>query len=417
MNMVQPRTQKLTIPRGLLLIGITVFLASCRSSADSGKESATKDRADDRPVIVQVVKAVREAVSEQVELAGEFRPYQEIDLRARVSGYLHDIRTDVGDRVRQGQLIATLTVPESASELEQATAASKRSEQEVLRGRSDVDRAQSELDAARLVYSRLASVVQTNPKLIAQQEVDDALAKVRAADAQLRATEASLSVAKEQVRVQAAGEAKARAITDYAVITAPIAGLITKRYADRGSLIQAGGSQGQAIVQLSQVDRLRLFLPVPESVVPGVDVGRVVHVRVPTLGKSFDGRIARISGKVDAATRTMDAEVDVANADLILKPGMHAVVEVVLARQDSALTVPVQALSRTANTAAVMIINAQNRLEMRDVVTGIETPTRIEISAGLSDNDLVVIGSHSQLKPGQRATPKEAPGVGARKDP
>ena len=414
--MGQLAKKALNILRVLLLVGITVFLASCQSSEGAGSGSAT-NAVDDRPVIVQVVKASREAVSEQVSFAGEFRPYQEIDLRARVSGYLHEILADVGDKVQQGQLIATLTVPESTSELEQATAASHRSEQEVLRGRSEVEGAQSEVDAARLVYSRLASIVQTNPKLIAQQEVDDALAKVRAAEAQLAATLASLSVAKDQVRVQAASEAKARAITDHAIITAPIAGLITKRYADKGSLIQAGGSQGQAIVQLSQVDRLRLVLPVPESVVPGVDVGRVVHVTVPTLDKRFDGRIARISGKFDSATRTMDAEVDVANADLMLKPGMHAVVQVVLARQDSALTVPVQAIARTANTAAVMIVNAQNRLEMRDVVTGIETPTSVEISAGLSDNDLVVIGSHSQLKPGQRATPKQAPGVGARKEP
>jgi RND family efflux transporter MFP subunit len=407
--------RQLHIARGLLLAGIAVVLTSCRPAVGEGLGSASNQLTDDKPVTVQVVKAGREAVSEGLDIAGEFHPYQEIDLRARVSGYLGEIRADVGDKVRQGQLIATLLVPESSSELEQAAAASRRSRQEVVRGQSEVERAQSELEAARLTYSRLSSVIKSNPKLIAQQEVDDALARVRVADAELGATRASLSVANEQVQVQAANEAKARTMTDYTVITAPISGLITKRYADKGALIQ-GGSQGHAIVQLSQVDRLRLILPVPESVVPSVHDGLIVHVRVPAVGKTFDGRIARLSGKVDSVTRTMDAEVDVANPDASLKPGMHGVGEIVLAHHDSALTVPVQAVARDEKTASVMIVNAQNRLEVRDVVIGIETPTRVQISAGLADDDLVVIGSRSQLKPGQRATPKEAPAIGARKE-
>jgi RND family efflux transporter MFP subunit len=390
-------------PCGLLLIGAAIFLASCGPT-----ERADDEASEEQLVTVPVVRVAREAVTERLELAAEFRPYQEIEVRSRVSGALDQIRVEVGDRVRQGQLIATLKAPESRSELDQATAARKRSEKEVLRGQSDVERAQSELDAARLLHSRLAGVFQSNPNLIARQEVDDALAKARVAEAQLDAATASLAVAQESVRVQAANEARARTMADYTAITAPFSGLITARYADKGAVIEgSSGSQGQAIVQLSQVDPLRLVLAIPESVVPGIEVRRIVQVRVPALKQAFEGRVARFSGKVDSKTRTMETEVDVANPDFMLKPGMYAFAEIVLAREHSALTVPVQALARQEGKTAAMIVNADNRLELRDVVTGIETPSSVEVVSGLSDDDLVVVGSHSQLEPGQRVKPTD----------
>jgi RND family efflux transporter MFP subunit len=364
---------------------------------------------EDTPVAVSVARVSRQPVSERVELAAEFHPYQTIDLRARVPGYVETIRVDIGDHVRRGQLIATLKAPETKSELEQATAARKRSEQEVLRSRSDVERAKSELDAARLVYSRLAGVFESNPNLIARQEVDDALADVRVAEAELEAVKAGVAAAEKQVGIQAADEAKAQTRVRYAAITAPISGLITARYADEGTLIPASGeSEGQAIVQLSQIDLLRLVLPIPESVLPEVRTGHSVQVHVPALGKALESRVARFSGKVDPRTRTMDAEVDVVNPGMALKPGMHAVVELVLARRPSALTVPVQAISRTGDKSTVLIVNDQSRLELRDVTTGIEAPDSVEIASGLSDHDVVVIGGGALLKPGQRVMPKDA---------
>jgi RND family efflux transporter MFP subunit len=356
-----------------------------------------------------VAKVVREDLSQHLTLAAEFRPYREIDLHAKVAGYLKDIGVEVGDSVRQGQLIATLEIPEFNSDLNQASAARKRSESDVLRARSEVQRAQSVLNAAKLVHSRLAAVSESSPKLLAQQEVDDALAKMRVAEAQFDTAKAGLSVAEEQVRMQEASEARARTMADYAVITAPFSGLITKRYADKGAMIQAGtASQTQAmpVVRLSQVDQLRLILPIPESVVPSVSVGRIVKIDVPALDQAFDGRVARFTGKVDSATRTMETEVDVANPRFVLKPGMYAVADLAVAVKASALTVPVQALSRKENNVSVMIVNAQNRLERREVSTGLESPATVEIVSGLAENDLVVVGSQGELRPGQAVTPK-----------
>jgi RND family efflux transporter MFP subunit len=360
--------------------------------------------------VVSAVRGRREDISEQLKLAAEFRSYQEIDLRARVAGHVKDIRVDVGDTVRKGELIATLEAPESASELVQAGAARKRSERELQRNRSDVNRARAELDAARLTYSRLAGVFQSNPNLIARQEVDDALARVRVAEAQLDAEQAGLATAEEDVNVQKAAEATARTLAGFTVISAPIAGVVTRRYVDRGDLVHEGsGSQGQPIVQLSQVDPLRLILPMPQSAVSRMGKGRTVRVTVPAIQKTFDGEVARVSGKIDARTGTMELEVDVPNPHMTLHPGMYAFVEIVLANLPSAMTVPVQAVKRRGGRATVMVINAHDRLEEREVLTGNETPASVQILTNLSDSELVVVGSRSGLKPGQRVTPKETP--------
>jgi RND family efflux transporter MFP subunit len=400
----------------LLLCGSALLISACSSSGKAGSPTGADASKQENPVTVAVAKVGREDLSHQLALAAEFRPYREIDLYAKVAGYLKEIRVEAGDRVRQGQLIATLEIPEFNNDLNQAAASRRRSESEVARARSEVQRAQSTLDAAKLIYSRLATVARSRPNLLAQQEVDDALAKMRIAEAQLDTAKAGLAVAEEHARAQEASEARAKTMADYTVIVAPFSGLITKRFADKGAMIQAGtASQTQAmpVARLSQVDHLRLILPVPESVVPGIRIGRAVKVKVPALDQTFDGRVSRFSGKVDSATRTMETEVDVANPRLLLKPGMYAYADLALESKIAALTVPIQSISRKENKASVMIVNARNQIEQREVATGLESDSSVEIVAGLGENEFVVIGNQGQLKPGQSVMPKEtAPGGG-----
>ena len=173
---------------------------------------------------------------------------------------------------------------------------------------------------------------------------------------------------------------------EYTRVTAPFTGVITKRYADTGSMIQAGtASQTQAmpLVKLSENSLLRLILPVPESAVPRVHVGQQVDVRVPTLDRNFPGKVARFSEKVQPSTRTMETEVDVPNASLLLIPGMYAEVNLTMDRRARALAIPLAA----AGESKVMVVTADNRLEVRKVELGIETANfgpPFEIGAGRS---------------------------------
>jgi RND family efflux transporter MFP subunit len=282
-------------------------------------------------------------------------------------------------------------------------------------------RAESAHDIAHLSFDRLAAVSQKRPGLIAQQEIDDAKSKDLITEAQISAAKSTRSAAVEQVSVNKAEVEKIKTLLGYTRVTAPFAGVITKRYADMGSMIQAGtASQTQAmpVVRLSENSLLRLILPVPESAVPSVHIGQTVSVRVPTLNRSFPGKVIRFADKVSMATRTMDTEVDVPNPSLVLIPGMYAEVNLSLARRDAVLAIPVTAVDQEEDNSQseggkpavakgrVMIITPNNRVESRQIELGLETANRVEVRSGLNEGDLVVIGGRAGLQPGQEVRPK-----------
>lgn len=387
-----------------LILLTVVALSSCsRPSRIEAKSEPAK------VVTVAVAKARPEDLSRDMIMTAEFRPYQEIDVHAKMAGYLKKIYVDVGDRVKAGQLLATLEIPELADELQQASATKKRSDAEVLRAQGEIQRSEAAHAATHSSYSRLASVIKVRPNLVAQQEIDEALARDRGSEAQLAAARASLSAAEQQVLVSKASEQRVRTMIEYSRITAPFSGVITKRFADTGAMIQAGtASQTQAmpLVRLSQNDRLRLVLAVPESIVPRIRTGAPVEVNVESLGKTFSGTVSRFAGRIQASTRTMETEVDVPNPRLVLIPGMYASVVLNIDRKDDALAVPLQAVADHENRPSVFIVNAEKRIEERPVRLGIETPTKVEVLSGLHANELVVVGSRNQLRPGQKVETK-----------
>jgi len=260
-------------------------------------------------------------------------------------------------------------------------------------------------------------VSEKKPGLVAQQEIDEARSRDLVAEAQVAASKSALAAAQEQVNVNSADTQKVKTLMDYTRVTAPFTGVITRRYADTGSMIQAGtASQSQAmpVVKLSENSRLRLILPVPESAVPTVHIGQQVEVRVPTLKRSFPGIVARFSDKVALATRTMDTEVDVPNPNYVLIPGMYAEVDLTLDRRSDALVIPVIAVdldnsdshASATQTGQVMIVTPNNRVEKRRVTLGIETANHIEIRSGLNEGDSVVLSGRATLQPGQEVRPK-----------
>jgi RND family efflux transporter MFP subunit len=391
-----------------LLVGIAVvFGHSCSRTA---KVEAETSKTSDAPTVA-VAKATTEDLSHDLALTAEFRPFQEVDLMAKVAGYVKSISVDVGDRVKQGQVLAILEIPEMADDRARAQAGVDRSQAEVTRAKDQLQQAQSAHDIAHLSYTRLDSVSKQKPGLVAQQEIDDAHGKDLVAEAQISAARSNMAAAEEQVHVNEAELQRIKTMFDYTRVTAPFSGVVTKRYADTGSMIQAGtasSSQAMPLVRLSENSLLRLILPVPESAVPTVRIGQEVEVRVPTMNRSFPGRVARFSDKVTMTTRTMDTEVDVPNADLLLIPGMYAEVHLTLDRRNRVLTIPVAAIDLGSDTssAQVVVITSDNRVEIRKIQIGLETATRVEVKAGLKEGDMVVIGNRSGLQPGQEVRPK-----------
>jgi RND family efflux transporter MFP subunit len=399
-----------------------VFLAAvagCVIACSSATRGAEKITADSIPTVA-VAKAGHANLSRTVVLTAEFIPFQEIDVMAKEAGYIKQIKVDIGDRVKQGQILATLEIPEMIDEIAKAQAAMGRSEAQVTQAQDEIKRAQVAFDIAHLSYDRIAGVDKSHPGLVAQQEIDDAKSKEDSAQAQVAAAKSNLAAAIQQVSLSKAEISRLNTLRDYTQITAPFAGVITKRFANTGSMIQAGtASQTQAmpIVRLSQNTLLRLTLPVPESVVPTIHVGQQVDVKVPSLQRTFPGVVARSAGQVQTSTRTMDTEVDVKNADLVLVPGMYAEVDLTLQHHRDALAVPVTAVDLDpANSdssgeswrngtrqkqGSVMLVTSEGRLEPRKVTLGMETSTSFEVLAGVREGDLVVVGSRSGLQAGK----------------
>ncbi|MBZ5585989.1 MAG: efflux RND transporter periplasmic adaptor subunit, partial [Acidobacteriia bacterium] len=267
--------------RLLPVVAVSWLTSSCSRTVKV--EARTTDAAD--VPTVAVARAKLRDLSRDIVLTAEFRPYQEIDVMAKVAGYVKQINVDVGDRVSQGQMLATLEIPEMADDQRRANAAVDRSQADVARANDELQRAQSAHEIAHLSFQRLSSVSEKRPGLVAQQEIDDARSKDLVSEAQVSAAHSALAASKEQVRVNQAELQKIKTMLDYTRVTAPFTGVITKRYADTGSMIQAGtASQTQAmpLVRLSQNSLLRLILPLPGSAVPTVHIGQQVEVRVPT---------------------------------------------------------------------------------------------------------------------------------------
>jgi len=390
-----------------------ILLSAC-SRRDNVAAGAPKP-ADAQTVAVAKVQSAD--LSHNLVLTAEFKPYQEVDVMAKVAGYIKEINVDVGDRVKENQLLATLEIPEMAADRSRAEASIKRSQAEVQRADDELKRAESAHDIAHLSYQRLNTVAERKPGLVAQQEIDDAHSRDLVAEAQVSAAKSARAVAQEQVQVNNSDLERVKTLIDYTRVTAPFTGVVTRRYADKGSMIQAGtASQTQAmpVVRLSQNSLLRLILPVPESVVPTVHVGQQVEVRVTTLNRSFLGKVARFADKLSLSTRTMDTEVDVPNPNLVLIPGMYAEVDLSLAQRNSVLAIPLTAVdleSEGSDTPSlkrghVMVVTPNNRVETRQIELGLETANRVEVRSGLNEGDLVVIGGRAGLQNGQEVRPK-----------
>ncbi len=356
------------------------------STADSGSMVVDRD--------VPVAKATRANLVKDISLYADFRPYQEIMVHAKVSGYVQSMLVDIGDHVQAGQPLAILEIPELQEDLNRASAALSKSQEEV-------KRAEADYRDAHLAYNRLLEVAKAHPTLVAQQELDAAQDK----DTAMAGT---LGSARDNVQECQAELDRMHTMLDYATITAPFSGIITKRFADTGALIQAGtasNTQAMPLVELAEESRLRLDFPVPESAVPKIHMGAPVEISVDALHKTFLGKISRYSGKVDVSTRKMETEVDILNHDLKLTPGMYATVRLVLEQRRNALTVPLQAVTLGQNPT-VVVLNGEHQLEERNVTLGLQTANKIEIRSGLVDNELVLVGNRTGIQFGQKATGK-----------
>jgi RND family efflux transporter MFP subunit len=295
------------------------------------------------PTLVKVETPTRETMVESVELNGDILPIQQAGVYARVTGNLENVFVNIGDHVAANQLLARIDTVELGQQYRQASAT---------------------YDNATAVYDRSKSLLEHS--LIAKQDFD--------------AAETAMKVAKENAET-------ARTRLDYAEITAPFTGYITRRYLDPGALVS---STSTTLFTLADLDAIKIIVNALEKDIPKIHVGTKAVVTVDAYpGRDFVGAIARLSQQLDLTTRTMPVEIDIPNKEHILKPGMFADVSLVLSEQPNVLTVPTSALLREQGGYYVYLL--QNGVAHRaEVQIGAEQQSRTEIQSGLQDSDKVI---------------------------
>jgi len=392
----------------ILSLFIFVIVSTALIGCGEGHQAAANDAAN--APAAAVVKVARGNIADNLEIASEFQPFQEVDVYAKVSGYIQKLYVDYGTHVKQGQILAVLEIPELQQQLQQDEASIHRSEQELTRAREDLNRAQSAYTVAHLTYTRLADVQKSRPELVAQEEVDVSKGKDMEADADVSAQKAALAGAEDALVAAKAALGKDQAMFDYARMTAPFDGVITQIYAYTGALLPAGTSSNKgdsALCRLSQNSLLRLVIPVPERAVSNIQIGETVAVDVSGMNRTFEGKIIRFSDQIDTNTRTMHTEVDVPNPKYELVPGMYASVKIPLHASAKVLTVPVQAFQTTGEgKGIVLVVGSGNKIERREVGVGLQSATDVEITSGLQENETVVFGSLGQYRPDEIVAPK-----------
>jgi RND family efflux transporter MFP subunit len=403
---IRPRTGRLNAPMPWVTAGLVALLAVGLSSCGGGSTSA---EASGPQATVGVTSVAKKTLSRQITLSSELVPFEEIDVYAKESGYVKKLYVDYGTHVKSGQVMAILEIPELQDQLQEDQAQITNASDEISRAQHELMRYQAQYKALHLEYSRLNSVFQTQPGIVAQQEVDDAQGKDLAAQSQIESAQAALRATESNLSATKAKFVHDQTLYDYSKITAPFSGVVTERYANLGALVQAGtasSTQAMPIVKLSEDSLFRLVIPVPESYVRYIRVGDPVNVRVPSLGKAFPGKVARFSVDVKEDTRTMHTEVDVANPQHLLVPGIYAEADLTLEQKDNVTTVPLQAISHDGDRTSVLVVNRRDQLEDRPVTLGLQTASDSEVLLGLSDGEQIVVSDRSGLKPGEKVHPQ-----------
>lgn len=394
-----------TAAASTLLMGLL-----CAGFAGCSQKSAASTTKDPSAPIVGVTKVTRQNLAQDLSIAAEFEPYQEVSVYAKVSGYIKHLDIDWGTRVKTGQLLAVLEIPELQQQIDEDQAAVQKSIQDVASASEKVNQAKAAYDIAHLTSTRLIKVSKSQPGLVAQEELDVAAGKDLQASANFSAAKDTLAAADQELLVSKAALQKDQAMYSYSRMTAPFDGVVTQLEAYTGALLPAGTSSNKgdlALCRISQINPLRLTIPVPESAVHLIHIGLPADVQVPSLNKTYQGKVARFSDQIDMTTRTMYTEIDVPNPNREIVPGMYAYAKLVLQEHANTLVVPVQVLQQGPTAATVFRVGHDNKVQQVTVTLGLQTAARAEILSGLNEGDELVVSPPATLHSGETVSPQK----------
>jgi len=342
---------------------------------------------------LEAVPVISRPLDRTVLLPGEFVPYLSVPIHAKVAGFVEKVEVDRGSIVTEGQLLATMVAPELNAQRAEAEAKVRAVEAQRVE-------AEARVVAAESTYQRLKAASAT-PGVIAGNELIQAEKQLDAERAKVRAAESSIQAAQSAVKA-------IEDIQAYLRVTAPFAGVITTRNVHPGALVGTG-VDSEAMFQLETINRLRLVVPVPEVEVGGIPRGARVSFTVPAYPtETFNGTVSRLARSVDAKTRSMPVELDVANPNGRLAAGMYPLVKWPVHGNQKVLMVPVTSVVTT--TERVFVIRVKDgAAEWVDVKRGPTHGDLAEVVGPLAEKDLVLRRGTDEIRQGTRINARVAP--------
>ena len=364
------RTKALVLGAALAAAAVVLTLGIVPRVRAHGQLVAAS-RENSRLTVV-TTNVTRATLNPELVLPASVRAYEETALFSRANGYLSKWLVDIGGKVEAGQVLAEIDTPDLDQELNQSRAA--------------LAQAEANLVLARSTAGRWVGLLKD--RAVSQQEVDEKAGALAARQADVNAAEAAVR--------------RLEQLTSYKQITAPFAGIVTRRNVDTGALILAGGSgNAGALFEVAQISTLRVFVDVPQAHMRDVTVDLPVQIRVSEFpGRTFSGKVVRTAGALDPATRTLRTEVQVDNRDGTLMPGIHAEVNIALAQSEPPLVVPPTSVMTRSEGSLVAVVDSAQTIHLQKVRLGRDLGTSIEVVAGLADNSIIVLNPSDTLRDG-----------------
>ncbi len=399
----------------LIMIACCGFF-SCNTNSESGSSSGNGDKqayqsnsgGKAKIQSVEVIKPQPRPFSAEILISGTALPNQTAMIHAMESGYLSQVNKDIGDKVSKGEKIAVLQNPEIGAFLAEASSAIAIEEATLQTLQSETASANADEKTKKSLFDRLNQVFKETPQLTPIAEVEKAEGQYEMAKAKLISIQAKINAQQKKIDGLKKKLEFAKTRRNMQSVTAPFSGIVTKRFLDKGSMVQSGISNpsAKAIFEIQDIDPIRLTLPVPESDAASIKKGMEVNITFPELpNKSFQATVSRTSNALDPLSKTMQVEIDVDNADGSIVSGMYAKARLQMASRDNVLSLPITAVKLYQDVPHVLVVEDEivKRIELRKGLTGKDY---FEVlNADINKETMVIIQGKGLVKNGDRVKP------------
>jgi RND family efflux transporter MFP subunit len=391
----------------LAVVGVIVVVVAFFAGylPQSQRQTALAKEAKDDSValpIVNIVAVERSSNKSELVLPGDIQAVTEAPILARASGYIVNRYVDIGDRVKQGQLLAEINAPELGQQVTQAKATREQAAAGLDQANANLEQGKTNSVMAGVTAERWNSLVKKGA--VAKQDAETFQSQSDALRSNVQALEKAVSAARSSIAAADANLERLTEMEGYLKVRAPFDGVVTQRNIDTGALV----TEGQTLLyRVAQTDRLRTYISVPQSDATSVRVGQKANVRIASLpSQTFIGIVTRTANSLDPATRTLLAEVQVPNQAGLLLPGMYAQVDFTTPRSEPPLVIRGDTLVVRSDGPQVAVVGAGDIVHYQRVQLGRDYGDRVEVIGGLQAGDRLVVNPGDSVRNSAKVLPK-----------